>query len=230
MKTKVFNILFNVWLGLALFFFIISFSINVPIYFRPLHTMCINPMNIVGDLNDFTGESYTFNDVVRAYNDVVNYCCFYTPFKAGKLLYPEADVLHFEDCRKLFTLDTIVMVVSFVSLIAIKIIDRNSKTIKINLKAILIAGIVTIVLPIVLGVLCALDFDKAFTIFHKIFFPGKDNWIFNPCEDHIILILPEGFFAVCAITIGVSVLTLCGVCIAYSLVKERKLNKLQIAQ
>ena len=58
----------------------------------------------------------------------------------------------------------------------------------------------------IVGVLAALDFDRAFTVFHSIFFPGKDNWLFDPATDPVILILPEAFFRSCAILILAAVL------------------------
>lgn len=44
------------------------------------------------------------------------------------------------------------------------------------------------------GGLAALDFDRAFVVFHALFFPGKDNWLFDPETDQIITILPQVFF------------------------------------
>ena len=49
--------------------------------------------------------------------------------------------------------------------------------------------------------LAAIDFSRAFVVFHTIFFPGKSNWIFDWRTDAIILILPEAFFRNCAILI-----------------------------
>lgn len=60
-----------------------------------------------------------------------------------------------------------------------------------------------------LNLLAALDFDGAFTVFHSIFFPGKDNWLFDPVTDPVILILPEAFFRNCAIAIVTVLLTVC---------------------
>ena len=48
-----------------------------------------------------------------------------------------------------------------------------------------------------------------FTVFHSIFFPGKDNWLFDPVTDPVILILPEAFFRNCAIAIVTVLLTVC---------------------
>ena len=64
-------------------------------------------------------------------------------------------------------------------------------------------------LTIVVCLLAALDFDGAFTVFHSIFFPGKDNWLFDPVTDPVILILPEAFFRNCAIAIVTVLLTVC---------------------
>ena len=93
-------VLLNILFGVALFLFIISFSIALPILCRFIHTLCIKPMNIVENLNAYTGENFTYEDVVEAYNGILNYCVFYTPWNSGKLPCPPQDVLHFKDCRK----------------------------------------------------------------------------------------------------------------------------------
>ncbi len=43
------------------------------------------------------------------------------------------------------------------------------------------------------GAAIAMNFNKVFVIFHKIFFP-QGNWIFDPKESLMINMLPEGFF------------------------------------
>ncbi|MGL6198437.1 MAG: TIGR01906 family membrane protein [Lachnospiraceae bacterium] len=45
----------------------------------------------------------------------------------------------------------------------------------------------------VLAYLFSQNFNKYFTIFHEIFF-DNDLWIFDPAEDYMIRMLPEGFF------------------------------------
>lgn len=56
-------------------------------------------------------------------------------------------------------------------------------------------------LTAVLGGLFASDFNKYFTIFHEMFF-DNDLWIFDPAEDYMIRMLPEGFFFDFVIRIG----------------------------
>lgn len=72
------------------------------------------------------------------------------------------------------------------------------------------------------GVLAALDFDRAFTVFHSIFFPGKDNWLFDPATAPVILILPEAFFRSCAILILAAVLLCCAALIIADLCRRRR--------
>ena len=45
------------------------------------------------------------------------------------------------------------------------------------------------------------DFNTAFTVFHEIFFTN-DLWLFDPAEDYMIRMLPEGFFYDMALRIG----------------------------
>ena len=75
------------------------------------------------------------------------------------------------------------------------------------------------------GALAALDFSRAFTVFHAVFFPGKDNWLFNPATDEIILIMPERFFLNCALLIGAVLLSACGALIAGDLLSAHRRTK-----
>ena len=72
------------------------------------------------------------------------------------------------------------------------------------------------------GALAATDFDRAFVIFHSIFFPGKTNWIFDWRTDPIILLLPEDFFRNCAILVLVLLVFWCAVLIAADLLAGRR--------
>lgn len=220
-------VLLNIIYGIVLFFFVISLAISLPILCRFIHTLCIKPMHIVETLNTATGQNYTYDDVVQAYNEVLNYCVFYTKFSAGKLLYPEEDVLHFEDCRVLFSLDLGVLLTTFILIIVFKIIEKKKRVIMFKPATYLITGILTIVLPLVLGGLCAMDFDAAFIKFHEIFFPGKDNWWFDPHVNYIVLILPQDFFMVCAIVIGAGVILGAITLIILFAVKRKKYKRLK---
>jgi integral membrane protein (TIGR01906 family) len=84
------------------------------------------------------------------------------------------------------------------------------------------AGLLALIAPLVIGGLAALDFDRAFVIFHKIFFPGKSNWLFDWRTDPIILALPQEFFRNCAILIGAGLITFSLSLLFFSAARDRK--------
>lgn len=53
----------------------------------------------------------------------------------------------------------------------------------------------------VLGIAVARDFNAVFTLFHEIFF-DNDLWMFDPAEDYMIRMLPEGLFFDFVLRIG----------------------------
>lgn len=104
--------------------------------------------------------------------------------------------IHFEEVKIIFTyLDYLLYLTLALSLICIiiQIIKRQTKFLKI-------ASIALILLPILLAIPFAINFDATFTIFHKIFF-NNDYWIFDPQLDPVINILPQEFFMHAAIGI-----------------------------
>ena len=143
--------------------------------------------------------------------------------------YSESGRDHFVDCKALFDLNATVLLLSAATVIAILLLKKRGKVELCTLNSyhpIFYSGLLAILIPAVLGMLISVDFDRAFVIFHKIFFPGKDNWTFDPRYDEIIMVLPEEFFRNCAILIGVGILTLGSVAMIYAVVKRhRKINK-----
>ena len=118
---------------------------------------------------------------------------------------------HFVDCKKLFNLNISVLLISLVSTVTLFILNKTKKITFINFKnktPYFYSGVFGVLTPVILALLMAINFDKAFTIFHKIFFPGKDNWVFDSRYDQIIRILPQEFFRNCAIIIGITLLIL----------------------
>ena len=52
---------------------------------------------------------------------------------------------------------------------------------------------ISMAIPPVLGLFMAMNFDRAFVLFHQLLF-DNDYWIFDPARDPIIHYLPESFF------------------------------------
>lgn len=219
MKNKIFTCLF----GVAVFFFIITFSIGLPIYCRFFYYLQINPLG----LPEATGYSY---DVIKSsFDAVLNYLTLPGyEFSTGVFAYSESGKAHFADCKVLFDLNLIVLLISSAIMILTLILVKAKKIellrpLKMNVA--FLSALSIFAVAIILVIIVAIDFSSAFVVFHHLFFPGKTNWQFNPFVDEILNILPEQFFMNCAILIGASILIICLSIIIFQLVKRRKESK-----
>ena len=185
-------------LAAALAALCLSLAVAVPILVRPFYYIQIDLL----DLPEKTGWSET---VIReAYDQVLDFCVFGKPFGTGTLAWSESGRSHFADVRSLFLLDFTVLGLS-AALSAVLLILRATGRFSffrfLRRGPSFWAGMIAGGLVLLIGALAATNFQRAFTIFHTIFFPGKDNWIFDPSADQIILVMPETFFRNCAILI-----------------------------
>ncbi len=200
--------------------FIISLSILPPLISRSFYYNQIDSLGIAQN----TG--YTKEEIIEAYDDVMDFIWLHKEFKTGSLEYSEDGKSHFEDCVPLFWLDLIGAIVTS-SLMLIVLILVLTKMIKIyrpkGYSPLFFGAIITISFIVVIGIIGIIDFDLLFRIFHTVFFPGKDNWLFNPYTDPVILILPLEFFMNCGIFIGVNFTVLSLIMIGYGIYTNRKL-------
>ncbi len=189
-------------LSITLFLFIITFSISLPIFIRPFYYAHIDALNL-------TQSGFSKAEIKEAYNEVLDFLTLPgKEFSTGVLKHSNEGAAHFYDCKKLFTLNTSVLLISAAVIIITFLIKRTKKLKPLYVKGFspaFYSATATLLLPIILGGLISINFEKAFIIFHKIFFSGKSNWIFNPETDQIINVLPEQFFMNCAILIGTSI-------------------------
>ena len=189
---------------LAVMVLTITFSIGLPIYIRPFYYAHVDALDMP--------ETYGVErqDIIDAYDEVLD---FLTKdgheFGTGVLEYSEEGKSHFEDCRVLFNINKYAFIASLVLVVLLLFLD-NMAYLQLarpcGLSLGFFSGLGTLGLFGTLAVLVARDFGAAFTTFHKIFFPGKENWIFNPTTDEIILFMPSEFFMDCAVLIGFSVI------------------------
>ncbi len=187
-------------LCIALAVLTVTVSIGLPIYVRPFYYAHIQPMK----LPEQTG--YTAQQIRQGYDRVLDYLTLPgREFDAGVFAYSPEGASHFADCKGLFDLNLTAMVLSAGLLLVLWLLHKK-KVICLHPKTGLWAGVLTLTAFTGIGALAALDFDRAFTVFHRIFFPGKDNWIFDPAKDEIIRVLPQDFFMHCAILIGAAVI------------------------
>ena len=211
MKTsKLLSLVLSVLIALA----VLTGSVAVPLLCRPFYYAHIGPMGL---------EDYGLprEEIETAYDEMMDFCLGRREdFSAGVLGFSQSGADHFADVRGLFLLDLRVLMGALVLLAAALAVCRVKKVRPCRFRnrgpgfwaAVgLGASFLTV------GALTALDFDRAFVIFHSIFFPGKDNWIFDWSMDPIILFLPQDFFRNCAILILVLLLVWCGTLIGMDL-------------
>ena len=175
---------------------ILSGAIAVPILFRPFFYLHIGPLG----LTDKVG--LTVQQVKTSYNEMMDFCIGLTDtFSVGVLNFSRSGMEHFVDVRKLFVLDLRVLAGAAVLLLAVLCLKRKKPVRLLGHTPGFWGAVGLGATVLVVGGLAALNFDRAFVVFHQIFFPGKSNWLFNSREDPIINMLPAEFFRNCAILI-----------------------------
>ena len=101
--------------------------------------------------------------------------------------------IHFEEVKRIFTaIQYLFLVTGILTVFGLlrKIPRRDFGSLKLM-------SLLSLLFPVVLGVVAALDWEQFFVRFHHVFF-SNDYWVFNPITDPVIRILPDAFFAHCA--------------------------------
>ena len=222
-KSEIADRILSIIMIVALALVIISGSISVPILFRSFYYIQIEGLG----LPEYTG--YSHEEIKAAFDEMMDFCVFDKEFGTGVLKWSEEGKSHFADCAVLFRLDLGVLVISslIVALLIIYVcIFRRSGFHRFKgFPPMFYAGLVPLILFTVIGIACAIDFNRAFTVFHMIFFSGKTNWVFDPNKDEIIKILPETFFMNCGILILAVLICLCVFFVIMGIVRKQNSKK-----
>jgi integral membrane protein (TIGR01906 family) len=178
-------------------------GVIITINFRPLYYLDVNLLNIEQT------SGYGKSEILENYNTLIDYS---SPFFRGDLNFPtlgasQAGLKHFEEVKNIFTSFYILAAVTLLAAVIIIIYKAKRK----DYSYMPVSSLTTILLPSVLGLLMLMNFDKAFIIFHKLFF-RNDLWLFDPETDPVIMILPDTFFLHCAMMI-ILIVILCSVCL-----------------
>jgi len=183
-------------LVLALMALVLSAAIAVPLLWRGFYYLHIDALG----LPEKTG--WTAEEIRYGFDEMMDYCVFHEPFGTGVMKWSEEGYAHFADCEVLFRMDFTALAVSLAAVLLLWHMGREYTAVRIGGKGPMFwAGSLLAGLFLVIGGLAALDFDRAFVIFHSLFFPGKTNWIFDWRVDEIILVLPQVVFRNYAILI-----------------------------
>ena len=203
----------NILISLCLALFIISASVTITLNFRPLYYHDISSLKI----EETSGFS---KKVIREnYDALIDYNQFFYSGKL-KLTLPMSreGKIHFEEVKTIFEAIQVIMVVS--GLISLPLVIRRFK--EKEYRFLKLTGLITIIVPAMLGFVVALDFESAFITFHQIVF-RNNYWVFDYRSDPVINILPETFFMHCFIMIVIIVITLAGLCLFYYYHKQKQI-------
>lgn len=171
---------------------------------KPLYYFDIDYLHIQED------SGYEKEEIWENYNALIDYNL--SPF-IKKLEFPtfpmskEAEI-HFAEVKEIFQGFLWMFVIGIPVSVVVSMMNRRHH----RLGYLKLAGILTIALPILLGILVAANWDRAFVLFHEIAF-DNDYWLFHPDTDPVITILPDDFFLHCAVMILVLVAIGAGICI-----------------
>ncbi len=191
--TKRFKIS-NLIMGLALGIFILGFSVKFVLNFTPLYSFDISYLSI----DERIGMDK--EALLENYKTVIRY--IESP-SINKLVFPDFPMsregeIHFYEVKEIFNKFDLLFYGSLIVLI-IFILFRWKRKIQ-DYSYLKTGAYLSLILPLLLALPFAVNFSRAFVIFHELFF-DNDYWIFDPATDPIILALPEEFFFHCALVI-----------------------------
>lgn len=199
MQTLFTNRKKDIVLALLLTICIICFAVIVTVFFKQLYYFDIDYLNIA----KYTGLS---KDVIKENYDIL--IQYQSIFFQGDLNMPDFVMsttgrIHFEEVKRVFEVIQITFVVT--GLISGLMIYQNIK--QKEYRFLQLTSLFSVGIPTIIGFLAALDFDRAFVIFHNIVF-RNDYWIFDYTTDPVITILPESFFMHCFMMIILIVISI----------------------
>lgn len=204
----------DIFLSIVLMLFFISLAIVFTVFFKQLYYFDIGYLNI-----DLT-SGIPVETIKKNYDILINYqsILYQGPLNLPDFIMSAGGRIHFEEVKIIFEIIQYTMIISGV--VALPMIIKQLK--EKEYRFFRLTGILTIVVPMMLGFVVALDFDNAFIIFHKIVF-RNDFWIFNYQSDPIIRILPQTFFMHCFILIIVIIIILASLCLVFYYHKQKQI-------
>ncbi|WP_028044516.1 TIGR01906 family membrane protein [Candidatus Stoquefichus massiliensis] len=189
----------DIVLALLLTICIICLAVIVTVFFKQLYYFDIDYLHIAKN----TGLS---KEVIKQNYDIL--IQYQSIFYQGTLNMPNFVMsttgrIHFEEVKRVFEVIQITFVVTGV--ISGIMIYQNLK--QKEYRFLQLTSFFSVGIPAILGFFVALDFDKAFVIFHNIVF-RNNYWIFDYTTDPVITILPESFFMHCFMMIIIIVIVI----------------------
>lgn len=181
----------NIMTSLCLALFILSASVTITLNFRPLYYHDISALKIE-ETSGFSKKT-----IKKNYDELIDYNQFFHSGKL-KLTMPMSKEgrIHFEEVKRIFDAIEIICIITLI--LSYCLVTGQLR--KHDLRFLKSASAITILLPSIVAILTAVNWEAAFIMFHKIMF-RNDYWLFDEALDPVIKILPDAFFFHCAIMI-----------------------------
>ena len=186
----------NRWMDALTGFFlslcILCGAVVITLNFSPLYRLDMKVYDISAESGYPEDEVYENYRALIAYNRI----------RGGeKLELPTMPVsetasIHFAEVKRIFVAIQLAFFISLPVCVLLVLLRRR----KPGGGWLFITGMACGVLPLVLGGGVALNWESFFIGFHELVF-DNDYWLFDPAEDPVILILPDGYFMHCAVMI-----------------------------
>ncbi|MBP1744113.1 MAG: hypothetical protein H6Q58_1091 [Firmicutes bacterium] len=178
--------------ALAVAIAVIILSVKFTLNFKPLYYHDISRLNIEANTH------LNREEIKAAYDYLIYYINSDedTGFDIPGLPSSAAGAVHFREVKGIFkTLDYLLYGCCAASLLGIYycIKKREFSFLKLSSNLILIISAAA-------AAAFSINFDFAFTLFHKLFF-DNDYWLFDPATDPVINLLPAEFFFHCLMLI-----------------------------
>lgn len=201
----------------------------IPNWWRNEYAKYDTPSNVRGEMS--------LDDAVSITEDMLNYCVGRLDTLDNSMatidgvtapFYTDREKQHLADCRELFhkglRARAISILLSVGLLIFIYVHLGGRGAMRLMASAYLKALAAVLLIAVIVAIAAAVDFTRAFTIFHKVFF-DNDLWILYPEKDNLINIMQEDVFSDAAIWIGGMWAGACAILAALSVYVLKRVSK-----
>ncbi|MBE6065219.1 TIGR01906 family membrane protein [Clostridium cochlearium] len=193
------KILFSLILSL----FFILLSIEILVNFKYLYYFDIKFLNLESSSN------LSYSEIKSNYDYIIKFITSTKnmDFNIPSFTSSSEGTLHFYEVKNIFyNIKLLLYITGIISIFIIYYSFKHNNFIVFHYSFYILFSV-----PIVLMITFLLDFNKAFTYFHKIFF-NNDFWLFDINKDPIINILPERFFLHMAIFLNILIIVFAVIC------------------
>lgn len=184
MKKNTFKVS-DIVIGIIFTLLFISIGVITAVNFRGIYYFDVDYLKIV------ESSGMDKNTITQNYDALIDYN---SPFFKGELQFPSLTsspegLQHFDEVKNIFV--TFYYIGGITLLLSLLLIFYKKH--KKDYSYLLVSSITVLVIPIIVAIGSAVNFDATFVLFHKIFF-RNDFWLFDPSTDPVITILPDTFF------------------------------------